>query len=39
MAVKLSGKSIGLSNKGIGRRNELYRKPVDDVIKASWDKN
>ena len=35
MAVKLSGKSIGLSNKGIGRRKNYIENPVDDVIKAS----
>ena len=35
MAVKLSGKSIGLSNKGIGRRKKYIENPVDDVIKAS----
>ncbi len=35
MAVKLSGKSISLSNKGIGRRKNYIENPVDDVIKAS----
>lgn len=35
MALKLSGKSIGLSNKGIGRRKNYIENPVDDVIKAS----
>ena len=35
MAVKLSGKSIGLSNKGLGRRKNYIENPVDDVIKAS----
>ena len=35
MAVKLSGKSIGLINKGIGRRKNYIENPVDDVIKAS----
>ena len=35
MAVKLSGKSIGLSNKGIGRRKNYIENPVDYVIKAS----
>ena len=35
MAVKLSGKSIGLSNKGIERRKNYIENPVDDVIKAS----
>ena len=35
MAVKLSGKSIGLSNKGIGRRKNYIENPVDDVEKHS----
>ena len=35
MAVKLSKKSIGLSNKGIGRRKNYIENPVDDIIKSS----
>lgn len=35
MAIRLSGKGIGLSNKGIGRRKDYVENPVEDIIASS----
>ena len=35
MAIRLSGKGIGLSNKGIGRRKDYVENPVEDIIVSS----
>ena len=35
MAIRLSGKGIGLSNKGIGRRKDYVENPVEDIIATS----
>jgi hypothetical protein len=35
MAIRLSGKGIGLSNKGIGRRKDYIENPVEDMIAST----